>query len=149
MDKNAIHIRLMKEDDFDAVVKIDEKVLKSARPEYYKMKFEKLFSSADYVPTSLVAEENGKVIGFVMGEIFIGEFGISKEIGTLDTIGVDPDYQKQGLGELLINEFVAHLKSLGVEKLQTLVDWNDTRLVHFFTASRFAPSRTINLERVL
>jgi len=149
MDKNAVKVRLMQVEDFDAVVKIDEKVLKTARSDYYKMKFEKLFLSQDYIPTSLVAEENGKVIGFVMGEIFIGEFGISKEIGTLDTIGVDPDYQKKGLGELLINEFVAHLKSLGVDKLQTLVDWNDTRLVHFFTASRFVPSKTINLERVL
>lgn len=149
MDKNAIHIRLMKAEDFDAVVRIDEKVLQSPRPEYYKMKFEKLFLSSDYIPTSLVAEENGKVIGFIMGEIFIGEFGISKEIGSLDTIGVDPDYQKKGIGELLITEFVAHLKSLGVEKLQTLVDWNDTRLVHFFTASKFIPSKTINLERVL
>jgi ribosomal protein S18 acetylase RimI-like enzyme len=149
MDKSAVKVRLMQAEDFDAVVKIDEKVLQAARPEYYKMKFEKLFLSHDYVPTSLVAEENGTVVGFIMGEIFIGEYGISKEIGTLDTIGVDPECQKKGIGELLINEFVAHLKSLGVHKLSTLVDWNDSRLVHFFTASHFSPSKTINLERII
>jgi hypothetical protein len=42
MNKSAIKIRLMKADDFDAVVKIDEKILKTSRPEYYEVKFEKL-----------------------------------------------------------------------------------------------------------
>ena len=47
MNESTITIRLMKADDFDAVVGIDEKVLKKARPEYYEMKFEKLFKSKD------------------------------------------------------------------------------------------------------
>ena len=67
----------MESDDIDAVVGIDEKVLKVSRPEYYEMKFEKLFNSKDYLPASLVAEdENGKLVGFVMGEIYMGEYGI-------------------------------------------------------------------------
>lgn len=45
-------MRLMKADDFDAVVEIDRKVLGTSRPEYYEVKFEKLFRSKDYVPTS-------------------------------------------------------------------------------------------------
>jgi hypothetical protein len=68
MNDSTITIRLMKADDFDAVVGIDEKVLKASRPEYYEMKFEKLFKSKDYLPTSLVAEDaDGTVTGFVMG----------------------------------------------------------------------------------
>jgi len=43
MKAGTIKIRLMKADDFDAVVGIDEKVLQASRPEYYKLKFEKLF----------------------------------------------------------------------------------------------------------
>jgi hypothetical protein len=35
----------MKADDFEAVVRIDEKVLKVFRPEYYRLRFEKLFQS--------------------------------------------------------------------------------------------------------
>src|SRR4030066_77022 len=42
MNASAIKIRLMKADDFDAVVGIDEKVRKARRPEYYKLRFEKL-----------------------------------------------------------------------------------------------------------
>ena len=150
MSASTIKYRLMKVDDFDAVVGIDEKVLKASRPEYYEMKFEKLFKSKDYLPTSIVAEaEDGTVVGFVMGELFLGEYGIFQEEATLHTIGVDPDYQHKGIGEQLINEFVDHLGQLGVKKINTLVDWNDTKLVNFFSANKFSPSKTINLERSL
>jgi predicted N-acetyltransferase YhbS len=148
MNGNAIKIRLMKADDFDAVVGIDEKVLKASRSEYYELKFEKLFRSKDYLPVSLVAEEgDGTVVGFVMGEVYMGEYGISQEGATLDTIGVDPHYQHQGIGEQLIEEFVNHLRKVGVQKINTLVDWNDSKLIHFFSMNHFSPSKTINLER--
>src|SRR4030043_2305933 len=147
MDKSTIKIRLMKADDFDSVVGIDEKISKASRPEYYQMKFERLVQSKDYLPTSLVAEDqDGKVVGYIMGELYIGEYGISQEKATLDTIGVDPSYQHKGIGEQLIKEFIDHLKTLGVKKINTLVNWNDSRLIQFFSANRFTLSRTINLE---
>jgi len=150
MNATVITIRLMKAGDFEAVLAIDEKVLRASRPEYYKLKFEKLFGSNDYLPTSLVAEDgDGVVVGFVMGELYMGEFGIFHEEARLDTIGVDPDHQHQGIGEKLINEFMDHLRQIGVHKVNTLVAWNDPRLIHFFSANRFSPSRTINLERQL
>jgi ribosomal protein S18 acetylase RimI-like enzyme len=142
----------MKADDFDAVVGIDEKVLKAkaSRPEYYEMKFEKLFETKDYLPASLVAEkEDGTVVGFVMGETYMGEFGIFQDKASLDTIGVDPDYQHKGIGEQLINEFMDHLRKLGVRKINTLVDWDDSKLIQFFRVNQFSPSKIINLERSL
>jgi predicted N-acetyltransferase YhbS len=150
MNESTIKIRLMKADDFDAVIGIDEKVLKTSRQEYYEMKFEKLFRSNDYLPVSLVAEEaNGTVVGFVMGELYMGEYGLFQQEATLDTIGVDTDYQHKGIGERLIDEFADHLKKVGVQKIYTLVDWNDSKLIHFFSANKFIPSKTINLERNL
>lgn len=150
MNAENISIRLMKAEDFEAVVGIDQRIIDASRREYYEMKFEQLFKSKDYLPTSMVAEnEAGKVVGFVMGELYMGEYGLYREGATLDSIGVDPDYQFQGVGERLIEEFLEHLKSIGVEKVNTLVNWNDSRLIHFFSANRFGPSKTINLERNL
>jgi ribosomal protein S18 acetylase RimI-like enzyme len=149
MKKSSVKIRLMQVNDFNAVVRIDEKILKVSRPEYYTLKFEELVQSTDRLPTSLVAEEeDGKVVGFVMGELLIGEYGISQE-ATLDTIGVDPDYREKGIGQQLIKEFIDHLKGLGVRKINTLVDSNDAELTHFFTANQFTPSKTTYLERSL
>jgi len=151
MNESTIKIRLMKAEDFDAVIGIDEKVLKASRPEYYEMKFEKLINSKDYLPTSLVAEsEDGRLAGFIMGELYMGEYGIFQKEATLDTIGVDPDYQHMGIGEQLMNEFLDHLRALGVQKINTLVDRNDSKLMHFFDSNQFSPSKTIiNLERSL
>src|SRR5660398_311346 len=76
---STIKIRIMEEGDFDAVAAIDEKVLNLSRPEYYEAKFEKLFASRNYVPVSLVAEnEGGSVVGFVMGELFLSLIHISE-----------------------------------------------------------------------
>ncbi len=79
----------------------------------------------------------------------MGQYGIFQEAATLDTIGVDPACQHQGIGEQLLREFIDHLRTLGVKKISTLVDWNDSRLIHFFSANQFSPSKTINLERSL
>ncbi len=148
MEGRSINVRLMEAEDFDAIVAIDEKILGKSRREYYEAKFEKLFGSKDYVPASLVAEDDsGKVVGFVMGELYVGEYGIFQEEATLDTIGVDPDFQNKGIGRTLINEFVDHLREMGVRKIYTLVDWNDSELIRFFSSNNFSPSRTINLER--
>jgi len=151
MNTNAISIRLMKADDFDAVVGIDRKVIRTSRSDYYELKFEKLFKSREYLPTSLVAEEeDGTVVGFVIGELYMGEYGISQQGATLDTIGVDPQYQKKGIGKRLVKEFVDHLKDLDVRKINTLVDRNDSELMHFFSANQFSPAKTIIiLERSL
>ncbi len=149
MNKSTTTIRLMENKDFNAVVRIDEQVLKVSRPEYYEQKFERLFKSGEYLPTSLVAQDKNKtIVGFIMGELYIGEYGISREGASVDTVGVDPDYQRQGIGEKLMNEFVDHLKQLGVKKINTLVDQNDTRMMLYFDANKFRPSKAvINLER--
>ena len=150
MNASNIKVRLMMPEDFEAVVAIDKKVLKSSRVEYYERKFEKLFGSQDYIPGSLVAEQDdGTIVGFVMGEIYIGEYGIFDESATLDTIGVDPDCQKKGIGKLLIDEFIDHLREVGVQKVNTLVGLDDANLIGFFNANRFNPSKTINLERTI
>jgi len=148
---NTIKIRLMKTEDFEAVVGIDEKVLNVSRLKYYEMKFDKLFKSREFLPTSLVAEEEGgTVVGFVMGELYMGEYGISRDGATLDTIGVDPDYRHKGIGEKLIREFIDHLRDLGVKKVNTLVDRNDSKLIRFFRANQFSSAKSIvNLERSL
>ena len=147
MTEDTISTRLMTENDLEAILKIDEKIVKTSRLEYYQLKFERLFSSKDYLPTSFVAEDNGVVVGFLMGELYMGQFGILQEVASMDTIGIDPAYQHRGIGKKLMDEFVDHLRQIGVNKINTLVDWNDAGLIHFFSANQFSPSRTINLER--
>lgn len=150
MNKIAMKIRPMKVEDFTAVVRIDEKVTKASRAEYYQQKFETAVQSTDHLPTSLVAEDkDGKLVGFVIGDLYVGEYGITQRAATLETIGIDPDYQRQGIAKQLINEFMSHLRALGVKKVSTLVDEDNVKMTHFFRANSFSPSKTINMEQSL
>jgi ribosomal protein S18 acetylase RimI-like enzyme len=86
------------------------------------------------------------VVGFVMCELFIGEYGIPVTTAALDTIGIDPDFQGRGIARQLMDKLIMHLRKIGVQKINALAEWNDWQLIRFFSAIGFAPAETINLE---
>jgi ribosomal protein S18 acetylase RimI-like enzyme len=141
---SGVNIRPMNVGDMDAIVDIDRRILGKLRPEYWK----KLVPQNPHYPfSSLVAEFEGKVVGFVVGEVSGWEFGVPDTIGWLSTIGVDPDYQHKGIAKKLSQEFVKNLKMIGVGVIYTLVNWNDWDLLKFFKAMGFTRGGDmINLE---
>jgi predicted N-acetyltransferase YhbS len=137
-------IRTLKKDDLNAIVEIDKKVLGENRRNYWEGKLELMNRKSSQV--SLVVEMNGEVVGFILGDISGWEFGVPETIGWIDTIGVDPAYQKRGLAKALAHELVKNLKVLGVKTIYTLVSWNDWDLLQFFHAMGFTRGDMINLE---
>jgi N-acetylglutamate synthase-like GNAT family acetyltransferase len=95
---------------------------------------------------SLVAEVEGKVVGFIFGDVSGWEFGVPDTIGWIDTIGIDPVYQKRGLATALANELIKNLRAIGVRTIYTLVGWDDWDLLQFFHAMGFTRGDMINLE---
>ena len=139
-----VKIRTLIKDDLDAIVEIDEKVLGENRKNYWERKLELMNHQSTQV--SLVAELEGKVVGFILGDISGWEFGVPETIGWIDTIGVDPVYQKRGLATALAHELIKNLKAFGVKTIYTLVSWNDWDLLQFFHAMGFTRGDLINLE---
>jgi ribosomal protein S18 acetylase RimI-like enzyme len=130
--------------DINAIVDIDRRVIGKSRPEYW-MKL--VPQNPQYPFSSLVAEFEGKVIGFVVGEVSGWEFGVPDTIGWLSIIGVDPDYQHRGVAKRLGQEFIGNLKAIGVSVIYTLVNWNDWDLLKFFREMGFTRGGDmINLE---
>jgi ribosomal protein S18 acetylase RimI-like enzyme len=95
---------------------------------------------------SLVAEADGKVVGFILGDASGYEYDVPENIGWIDTIGVDPAYQKQGIARMLMNEMIVNLKKVGVDTVYTMVNWRDWNLLKFFDATGFKRGPLINLE---
>lgn len=141
-----IAVRLLRPGDLDAIVAIDEKITGTARPDYYRHKLDVTNLHDAQINASLVAETEGKVVGFLMGNLFFGEFGIPESSAVIDTLGVDPDCQDYGVGGALFDQFRTNMKAARVEKVYTLVDWNDFRLLKFFGNMGFGPSQRLNLE---
>ncbi len=139
-------MRVLKAGDLDAIVAIDEKVSKQNRREYYARKIATITDPERSINTSIVAEINGKVVGFIMGDVFFGEFGIPETTATIDTLGVDPIIQNKGIASELLDQFMMNMKVAGVNKVYTLVNWDDFALEKFFSRHKFVPSKRINLE---
>ena len=143
---NRMNIRPLTLKDLDAIVEIDRKVLGKSRQDFWKKRME-LINTTQYPHSCLVAEVEGKVIGFILGEVSGWEFGVPDTIGWINTIGVDPTFQHQGVAKRLGEEFVQNVKAIGVSVVYTLVNWNDWDLLKFFRAMGFARGGDmINLE---
>jgi ribosomal protein S18 acetylase RimI-like enzyme len=139
-----LKIRPLRIEDLEAIVAIDEKVLGEKRRDYWEKKLHMMGEKASQV--SLVAEVQGEVLGFILGDVSGWEFGVPDTIGWIDTIGVDPAHQKKGLATALAQELVRRLKGIGVRTVYTLVSWNDWDLLQFFHAMGFTRGDMINLE---
>lgn len=160
MKLDKVKIRVLNENDLDAVVEIDKRVLGKERRTFWKRKI----AYADIYPRpALVAELKGKVIGFILGYVSGWEFGVPDTIGWIDTIGVDPDYQRHGIGKALLNALIDIFKRSGIEEMPeankaekqkiegvnvvyTLVSWTDWDLLQFYHAMGFKKGEMLNLE---
>jgi ribosomal protein S18 acetylase RimI-like enzyme len=140
-----LNIRPLTIGDLDAIVEIDQKVLGKVRRDFWRKTIEAV--NTQYPLSCLVAELEGKVIGFIVGEVSGWEFGVPDTTGWISTIGVDPAYQNKGVARRLGEEFIKNLKAIGVGMIYTLVNWNDWDLLRFFRAMGFTRGGDmINLE---
>jgi ribosomal protein S18 acetylase RimI-like enzyme len=141
---DKLSIREMVKEDLDSIVEIDTKVLGETRRDYWAIK---IIKQADTRPldASLVSEIDGKVVGFIFGEVSGWEFKVPNNIGWIDIIGIDPDYQNRGVARVLANALITNIKKYGVNTIYTLVNWNDWDLLQFFHAMGFSRGDMINL----
>jgi len=139
-----VKVRMIRKNDLDGVVTIDKIITGQERREYYQRKLGQAIDND--VNASVVAEVDGKLVGFMMGDVFFGEYGIPDASATIDTIGVHPDFQKHGVASELMDQFLMNMKAANVKKIYTLVNWNDFALEGFFSRHKFQPSKRISLE---
>jgi len=145
-----ISIRAMEHTDLAVIVELDALVFGSERPSYFERRLTVLDTAgADARATFLVAEYHGTVVGFVMGTLTYGEFGLTQVTAILDSIAVHPQHQRQGIGQQLIEAFIQRSTLQGAAAVYTLVNWDNWLLLKVFHAHGFMLASTIPLERRL
>jgi ribosomal protein S18 acetylase RimI-like enzyme len=137
-------IRKMAFKDLKRIIEIDTKILGKARPAYWEMKL--IIAEKNSPVSSLVAELDGKVVGYLIGDASGWEYGVPESTGLIDAIGVDPEYQRRGIASLLFKEMIANLKKVGVTKVTTFVTWSDWEILKFFNTVGFKLGKMVNLE---
>lgn len=146
--RDKIPVRSLQEGDLHALVAIDRRITGRDRAAYFHRKLTEALTGSD-VRVSLVAEQDGVPVGFIMARVDFGEFGQVETTAVIDTIGVDPDYRNRGVGRALLSQLLANLGTLRVEKVQTEVDWQDRDLLGYLDHSGFCPSQRLCFDKPL
>lgn len=135
---SEIRIRPLDELDIDDIVSIDEKIGGVYRPEVWEDRIGYYLRRDPEAP--VVAEVDGRVIGFMLGEVRSGEFGLEEPTGWIEVLAVDPDERGQAAGRRMAEALLEHFKEKGAVKVRTLVDEEMGDLAAFFTSLGFEPS---------
>ncbi|MBI5419144.1 MAG: GNAT family N-acetyltransferase, partial [Deltaproteobacteria bacterium] len=140
----SVTVRRMHTQDTDAVLRINEKII--GRPHEAQWESRIIDSLTRNPLGCLVAESEGKIVGFILGDIRGWEFAIPKS-GWIEIVGVDPEYQGRGVARVLIEKLGMYFRNHNVDRIMTMVNWNDVDLVGFFRALGFERSEFIILEK--
>ncbi len=137
MTQNA-QVRPLDTVDIGAVVAIDEKITGQYRPEVWETRIGYYLRRDP--DAALVAEIDGEVAGFMLGEVRSGEFGLEEPTGWIEVVGVDPDRQGAAVGRRLAEALLEHFRSQGAHNVRTLVDESMAGLAGFFGSLGFEPA---------
>src|SRR5437899_7480513 len=142
-----VRIRPVNELDIEAICRIDERITGTYRPEVWEDRV--VYFIRRDPDSSQVAEVDGKVVGFMLGEVRGGEFGMEEPTGWLEFFGVDPAARERGIGRRLIEALLGHFRSKGAHVARTMVASGDKEIASFIAAMGFVPAPVTALEKRL
>lgn len=145
MAADDVRIRPLTELDIEGICRIDERIGGRYRPEVWEQRV--VYYMRRDPDSSQVAEHDGKVVGFMMGEVRGGEFGLEEPTGWIEFFGVDPDARGRAIGRRLCESLLAHFRERGAQVARTMVASRDEDIEGFLRAMGFADAPLVALER--
>jgi ribosomal protein S18 acetylase RimI-like enzyme len=145
LETDAVLVRSMRDSDLDAVVAIDAAASGRRRPRYFEVMLQRAVKQAG-LQISLVAELDNRTVGFVIGSLYYGEYGMVEPSASIDAITVDSRYRGKHVGKALMRQLRLNLGALRIASLRTEVAWDDFDLLAFFDSEGFTPAARLCLE---
>lgn len=137
-------IRELRIDDAKAIRGIQEAITKRKVSRSFEKKIESY--AREKSETCLVAEVDGEIAGYIIGDIKTWGFGVEKS-GWIEMVGVHPDFMGSGYGRRLGLALLRRLRKKKVKTVYTSVRWEWGDMISFFKSLGFERSDFINLER--
>jgi len=103
---------------------------------------------ADSEGIGFVAVRDGRVLGFVIGEVKGEGFGLHQS-GWIEVVGVHPQAMGEGIGKAVIDKLFESFRRKKIRNVYTAVRWDSVDMVSFFKSVGFGRSDFINLVRKL
>jgi len=149
-----VGVRFLRLDDLEDILRLEERI-ERAGPFPSKSRLESLRETVAYHLRqddpflTLGAEIDGKLVGYVLAEVRLWEFGSGEKTGWIKVLGVDPDCQGMGIGRKLGETLLGHFARKDVKRVRTLVNWFDGPLISYFRSLGFDILNMIPLEKEL
>ena len=141
-------VRTLTEQDAARLVRMDQQITGRNRKAWYQGKLKRALEDAD-IRISLGAEQDGVLVGAILGSLHYGEFGQPEPLAVLDTILVDRAFSGRGVATALLEQLMRNLGALGIERLRTEVGWEEHELARFLGKRGFAPIPRLVLEKLV
>ncbi|OFW47020.1 MAG: hypothetical protein A3J29_09665 [Acidobacteria bacterium RIFCSPLOWO2_12_FULL_67_14b] len=138
-------VRNLRPSDLDAVIRLDAKNVGRRRDEFFELKLKYALSNTG-ITVSLAAEHDGAFVGFLLAQVFYGEFGVTERVAVMDVIDVHPDFRGHHVAAALLDQLRTNLLGLGIHVLRTEVDWDNTDLLGFFRREGFTMAQRLCLD---
>ena len=145
LDTDDVVVRTLALGDLDWIVSIDRQYFGRSRAEYFKKKLAEAQSDTG-IRISLAADLDKQPAGFLMGRLYYGEFGLPEPIAIIDSLGVAEAFTGRKVAKALMRQLLMNLRGLGIQRVQTQVDWDQGDLIAFFRQSGFSPAPRLCLE---
>ena len=145
--EDTVNIREISLNDAEAI----QDIRKAISEDDAEVNFEKIIKqqiSEGAAKSSLVAQINGNVVGYMISTSLYAGFGIKKSAWIM-AIGVHPDYMGQGIGLALARKICDIYREKGIKYIYSSVIWDSTDVLSFFKKLGFERSEFINLKKKL
>ncbi|OJX04589.1 MAG: GNAT family N-acetyltransferase [Burkholderiales bacterium 70-64] len=140
-----MQVRQVRRSDLDPVIEIDAIVTGLEKRTYWRSIFRRYGSGDRPERHFLVAEVEGRVVGFVIGEVRDWEFG-EPPCGWVFAINVDPQSRLGGIATRMLQALSAGFRRSGVRKLRTILARDNTLILSFFRSQGMTTGPFIPLE---
>lgn len=134
---SAVKIRPISELDLSDVVRIVEQTRQQYQPDLWEDRV--TYYLRRDPEGSVVAEVDGRVVGFMLGDVRTGEFGLDEPCGWIEVIGIAPEAGGRGVGRALAEAMLARYRERGVRRVRTMVDASMPEVEGFFRRIGFEP----------
>src|SRR5206468_7815822 len=114
----GIAIRPMEERDIPRAVEIESAILGAKKSTTLRGSLTAYLAKGER-NACVVAEAEGKVVGFLVGDIRAWDFGEDQEIGWIRIVGIDPAFQGHGVGNALGDALMRYFETRGMTTVRT------------------------------
>jgi ribosomal protein S18 acetylase RimI-like enzyme len=139
-------IRRIRIEDADDISKIHASITGTAVKSDFKNIITKQIQADE--TAGLVAEIDGKVIGYIISYFLYSVFGV-EEIAWITSFGIEPKLMGKEIGRRLARELFQIYRKKGIKNVLSSVPLDSVDLLSFFKALGFNRSSFINLKKDL